>query len=440
VKNTPGVFSHRTSLSAWSNRVGILAYALTPLSVALATRESILTLLTGIPYQSFNFIHRWLGRIIFIQGMLHSIGWFIIELRLYQPQPKVWDSFMTNLYAIWGLVAFVLLFILWVLSLGVVIKRTGYEFFKKSHYILAMVYIGACWGHWAPIACWMIASLAVWGLDRGIRFLRTILIHTRKIDGSTGCKFVPSQATINYFDDPDGGVVRLEMTQNYETWQPGQHFFLNFPALTIWQSHPLTVMSLANGEAAPRHVYIARARKGETGRLKALAFAATSSLTMKDEVAQQTQLATTPVVLCGPYGPSLFDHRKPQFTNILALAGGTGVSLTLPLALASTAQPYNTSPNSPSPPAIDFVWMVRRYSNIDWCKSELEVLRHRARQAGVNLRIHIFVTKESRSQHGNASLQPASTRDAEKVVTSTDNEQAHLSQQQMILKRRSRMR
>lgn len=186
VKGKPGVFNTRTGLGGFSDRVGALAYALTPLTVALGSRESILTMFTGIPYQNFNFLHRWTGRIIFAQAVLHTIGWCVIEGKLYQPQPTVWRTFIKQLYMIWGVVAMVLMLFLFVFSLTPVIKRTGHEFFRKTHYIVAMVYIGACWGHWAQLYCWMLASLIVWGLDRGVRLLRTLLIHTRQIDGSTG--------------------------------------------------------------------------------------------------------------------------------------------------------------------------------------------------------------------------------------------------------------
>ncbi|KAB8301011.1 hypothetical protein EYC80_002934 [Monilinia laxa] len=67
VKKT-NLFNTRTGLGGFSDRLGALAYALTPFTVLLSTRESVLSLATGIPYQSFNFLHRWLGRIIFIQA------------------------------------------------------------------------------------------------------------------------------------------------------------------------------------------------------------------------------------------------------------------------------------------------------------------------------------------------------------------------------------
>lgn len=148
VKGYDNLYQRRSWLGAWSDRVGTLAYALTPFSILLASRESILSLLTGVPYQSFNFLHRWLGWIIAIQALAHTIGWTIIESVFYQPQPQVANKWIKQLYMIWGCVASIILFLLVILATPWGVHLTGYEFFRKSHYVLAMIYIGACWGHW----------------------------------------------------------------------------------------------------------------------------------------------------------------------------------------------------------------------------------------------------------------------------------------------------
>lgn len=180
------MYNTRTGLGGFSDRVGALAYALTPLTIALASRESILSLATGIPYQSFNFLHRWLGRVIFVQSFIHTLGWTLIEGRFYKPQPTTYTAFIKEKYIVWGIVAMILITFLYIFSLKSVIKRTGYEFFRKTHYVVAAVYIGACWAHWSHLACWMIASLGIWGIDRGLRLLRTLLIHVGYVDGSKG--------------------------------------------------------------------------------------------------------------------------------------------------------------------------------------------------------------------------------------------------------------
>jgi Ferric reductase like transmembrane component len=81
-------------MGPWGDRIGALAYALTPFTVALSTRESILSLITGVPYQHFSFLHRWTGRIIYLQSVLHTLAWTVVEGKLYQPQPKVYQDFL----------------------------------------------------------------------------------------------------------------------------------------------------------------------------------------------------------------------------------------------------------------------------------------------------------------------------------------------------------
>ena len=147
VKKT-SLFNTRTGLGGFADRVGALAYALTPFTILLANRESVLSLVTGIPYQHFNFLHRWLGRIIFAQGFLHTLGWTIIEGKLYKPQPTEYARLMAEQYIIFGVVAMFLITLMLVLSTQTAIRLIGYEAFKVTHWIIALLYIGACWGHW----------------------------------------------------------------------------------------------------------------------------------------------------------------------------------------------------------------------------------------------------------------------------------------------------
>jgi predicted ferric reductase len=64
------------------------------------------------------------------------------------------------------------------------------------------------------------------------------------------------QSSLRYFHDEDGGVVRLKLQDTRKSWAVGQHYFLTFPALTIWQSHPFTVASVPG-----QHHFIIRSRK-----------------------------------------------------------------------------------------------------------------------------------------------------------------------------------
>ncbi|KAF2124078.1 ferric-chelate reductase-like protein [Dothidotthia symphoricarpi CBS 119687] len=423
VKKSPGVYNTRTSLGPWADRVGVLAYALTPLSIMLASRESILSLVTGLPYQSFNFLHRWLGYIIFAQSVLHTIGWTVIEVRLYQPQPTVAIAWITQLYMIWGIVAMILLLLMVVLSTPWGIRLTGYEFFRKFHYLVAMIYIGACWGHWAQLKVFLLPGLIVWFLDRAARGVRTALLHYNFLpSGHMGFRAAP--ADIMFFEDEtNGDVVRLDFDHPHDAWDVGQHFYLMFPESSIWQSHPFTPLSLpVFGADSQRHSYIFRAKKGETRKIAELS--AKRVARMGDHEKSNENLmgdARLSVVLTGPYGERTL-QGLPSDSNILCIAGGTGITYVLPVLLDMASRPQNPDRH------MSLVWSVRRRSDIDWIAPELAVLKAKCRN--LRTRIHIYVTRAaeeedpsvpSKSEKGNKGGCCSNDKEIEPVSSSTSS-------------------
>lgn len=314
--------------------------------------------MTGIPYSNFAFLHRWTGRIILIQSFTHAVIWTVIEGRLYQPQPKVYVEWIKQKYMIWGIVAQVFITFLFVFSLRPVVRWTGYEFFRKSHLIVAGLYLGACWGHWEQLSCWMIASLVIMGFDLIMRTVRTWLIHFGYKDGGRGFGFRSIPAKMQVFKDPTGTILRMTFTHHHQPWEIGQHFYLTFPALSIWQSHPFTPACAPSASGLPQtHTYIIRARNGETGKLARLAEAAANRFP-----AGETETA---VILMGPYGRSIVND---EVSNLLCISGGTGISYTVPVVMAALAE---SSPVQ----NIELVWTVRHVENLAWMAPELEYLK-----------------------------------------------------------------
>lgn len=389
VKKMPGVYNTRTSLGPWSDRVGVLAYGLLPLSIMLSSRENVLSLITGVPYHHFNFLHRWLGYIILIQSLLHTIGWVIIEARLYQPQPSTANTWIRETYIVWGCVAVILILILWVLTLPFVVRRTGYEFFRKAHYVLAMIFIGACWGHWSHLQCFLLPSLLLWGLDRAVRLVRTFLLHYNLIakdDGTTWIGFRSTEARAQIFKDAaNGDVVRLDLDQQQtKAWDIGQHYFLTFTEGSIWQSHPFTPLSLPHVtvEGTCRHSYLFRAKGGETKKV--------ATLLSERMTTSKSATSSTGVIFTGPYGQSITDAIRPT-DNVLCVAGGTGVTFVLPVLLHLARTAAVASPDR----RITLIWVVRHASDAEWIRPELDAL---ARNKSVT--IHVFSTRD---HHGDES-------------------------------------
>ena len=385
VADMEGVYNTRTGLGPWSDRIGVLAYALTPLSVLLASRESILSLLLDVPYQSFQFLHRWLGYVIFVQSALHTIGWCIVEIRLYQPQPDVAKAWIVQEYMIWGVVAMILLTILFVCSTPWGIRLIGYETFRKTHYILAMVYIGAAWGHWVELKCFLLPSLLFWFLDRAARIVRTAFLHYHPLPaGGMGFSAVPAGMTV-FPDQERGDVVRLELEHDQDVWSVGQHFYLCFTECSIWQSHPFTPLNapiVRNGKV--RHTYLLRSKTGETKNVAALAV---KKLAEAGDAASAATV-TTPVIMNGPYGERSMSDLNPA-TNIVCVAGGTGITYVLPVLLELSRQAIAPSRR------IELIWAMRHASNAEWVREELDLL-HKVQKA-LKLKIRLYATQDPRS-------------------------------------------
>ncbi|KAI4736551.1 hypothetical protein E4T50_12936 [Aureobasidium sp. EXF-12298] len=357
VKKMPGVYNTRTSLGPWVDRVGILAYVLTPLSILLSSRY-----------------------IIVVQSVLHTIGWTVIEAKLYQPQPAVAREWIKQLYMIWGCVAMIILFLLFALSTPWAIRLTGYEFFRKSHYVLAMVYIGACIGHWDKLSCYLIPALIVWFIDRGARLVRTAILHYTVLPGGE-VAFGPAKASTTLFSDPQGDVVRLDFVHSHDAWAVGQHFYLCFPESSIWQSHPFTPLSLPIHDdvtCGVQQSYIFRAKGGETKKVAQLAA----------KKLQQAGGVTplTSVILTGPYGEEMTTHLT-QDVNILCVAGGTGITYVLPVLLGLAYRPRSVKRK------VSLVWAIRQKADVAWVQPELDRLRQLAKS--IDLTIRIFVTREA---------------------------------------------
>lgn len=84
---------------------------------------------------------------------------------------------MAEQHIVFGVVAMFLLTLMLALSTQTAIRWVGYEVFKITHWVIAVLFIGACWGDWDRLWCWMVPSLALMVIDQGIRVLRMMYIH-----------------------------------------------------------------------------------------------------------------------------------------------------------------------------------------------------------------------------------------------------------------------
>jgi len=337
-------------------------------------------------------MHRWTGRIIFVQSFLHTLAWTIVEGNLYRPQPSVYQAFIKEQYIIFGVIAQAFITFLYIFSTERMIKWTGYEFFKKTHTFIAILYLAACIGHWQMLACWMIAGFALIALDMGVRLLRTYFLHTNtRFGGSESHGFRNAEATIKLFtvsDDEGDAALRIDFPFTHRAWAPGQHFYLCFPGISIWQSHPFTPSSAPNNRSInQQHTYIVRVHKGITAKLAKLA-------------AEAGGECTTSVILTGPYGSSApAADVDAQDKNLLLVAGGSGVTAVLPLLMRTLGGPKEVLGRR----VVDFVWIIRRTRDMLWLAEEVQQLKSRlAEKEAGGTRVRIFITRGAGPENSSA--------------------------------------
>ena len=248
-------------------------------------------------------------------------------------------------------------------------------------------------------------------LDRTVRYARVFFIHMNWASSERGPFGLRSfEGTISrHFDVEDNiDALVLRLPKATVKYDAGQHFFLTFPTMSLFESHPFTPASArGRGETGPLYeqLYIIRVCDGQTKRLAEYC---------KDVGVEYPM----PTVCSGPYGNSnLLDEGAE---NVQLIAGGTGVSFTLPIAMNIVTEARQDRPRTAAR-RVDFVWIVRRGRNVDWIRKELTKLKRDAHIGGVDLNFRIFITREGHKLEKEVET-PTSSVESASSVTGIDIE------------------
>lgn len=214
------------------NRTGTLATVnLLPLML-LATVKNPLIYLLDISYDTFNLMHRWIGRVAVLEAIVHTLCWIIFKVKVFG-WAGVQDSMTHSPFIISGLVALVG-FVVILLQSPKVFRSMAYEFFLHFHFVLVVMSFVFLWRHLTieklPQLNLLLGAVIIWSATRAWR-LATLVYRSFGRGGS--------KAKI---DSLDGGAVRISIkTARPWTYRPGQSLYLTIPAIGLWTSHPFSV-------------------------------------------------------------------------------------------------------------------------------------------------------------------------------------------------------
>jgi len=271
--------------------------ARTPLILALATamRNSLITLLIGLPFERALWYHKLLGRLAFFNGILHTIVCHADSLQKVFFKFLVLDQMNASGTGLFMLIAGVT-----VTSVPQV-RNWCFEFFYYVH-IGFVVLMTACAFYHSGILIPILASI-VWGGDL---FCCKIVM---------ACCRYPRTARLRVISET---VVELSFpkTATFD-YSPLQHVSIAVPELSMMEWHPF---SIASSPRQPNVTLLIRDCGPGTWTNSLFKLAKE-----KSEVS---------VLIEGPNGSPNIDVFSNSYKSYLMFSGGIGITVRIPLPFA----------------------------------------------------------------------------------------------------------
>ncbi|KAA8647874.1 putative ferric-chelate reductase (Fre2) [Aspergillus tanneri] len=327
-----------------SNRAGVLSFANIGLLLLYSGRNNVLLWLTNWSHSTFLLLHRWVAAICVIEACLHSA----IYLQIYTAQGKH-SSESKRPYWYWGIIATLAMAILLPAS-ALQVRKRCYELFLGWHIFLSLLSLVGCYLHifyryahqWG-YENWIYIALGIWAFERVFRILRM-------------ARHGVLTAEVSAVDEE---YIKVEI--------PGivahGHVYLYFPTLTwrLWENHPFSVMTdirckSSKAESPADSLSPSPIEKDDNAQVGvALAEDDSSSGKFSASMVEsmysrpglliyiRTQSGLTrhlrrrsrlPVLVESTYhAVSIPGKETTQAANIIAIAGGVGVTAVTPILL-----------------------------------------------------------------------------------------------------------
>ncbi|WWD19282.1 hypothetical protein CI109_103740 [Kwoniella shandongensis] len=366
----------------WSNQAAWVAVAQVPLIIALAGKNNLISLLTGISYDRLNYLHRAAGNLLLLGSWIHAGGHWRLS---HGWNDKAWRTTIVH----WGFTSIFSITLLALLSLPV-FRRKMFEFFLAMHIVLVALMLAAFVMHWRTIDVWIYPGVGLWAADRLLRVARLVVLNKLWIRPSLSPSAIHSTATLTLLT-PSTLLVRFTQPSPHLKWSAGQHFYIVMPSISRlpWESHPFTASTIAkhpeNGAEAGELAFIVRVRDGFTKKMKDTVDAARKEkgLGMEEKFEVEVKAAVD-----GPYGEKA--HLR-DYDGILIFAGGSGVSFALSHLLEVLRE---IREGKSRVKFISVVWMVTSRLHLDWITPLLKGHLH-SLPPDLSLILHVHVTRHT---------------------------------------------
>ncbi|KAI8962643.1 ferric reductase like transmembrane component-domain-containing protein [Daldinia sp. FL1419] len=384
------VQENRYSLAAQiRGRSGTLALVnMVPL-IIMSGRNNPLILLLRVSFDTYNLLHRWMGRMVVLEAVIHTVAWAYVAAAADGYDGMNYQLVHNSFYAS-GLVGTIALVILLFFSLSPV-RHAFYETFLSFHIILAFITFAMTWVHCAtatlpgglPQLPWMVAIFLLWGAERLARMFRLAYNNWSKRNGFTEAIVEPLPG--------ETSRVTMHLPRHLDV-EPGTHAYIRFMGVRPWENHPF---SIAWVEHHPEDDTKELAENMEKESLKrgatsvSFLIGAQSGFTRRLYEKALKEGSPSIRIRAAMEGPYAGHHSIESYGHAVLFAGSTGITHQL-----SYLKPLieGFEEGTIATRRITLVWVMRDTESLTWVRPWMdEILRMPSRRDILNIRL--FVTR-----------------------------------------------
>lgn len=374
-------------------RSGTLAVVnMVPL-ILFAGRNNPLIALLKVSFDTYNLLHRWMGRIVIIESLVHTFAWLANSMAA-KGSAGTAKSVNGSPFLQWGVVGTVAMSVLLIQSPSV-LRHAFYETFLHGHQLLAGLTILAVYLHVdvgsLPQKPYVNTIVFIWILERCIRWFRLAYLNFSRRQPKTHVvvEALPSEACRVTFHLP-----------RHTTVPAGSHVYAYIPSVSWWMSHPFSVAwtntdsDLPTGDrphtpGTPSSLEKQPLPFSKTSTSISLVVAARTGMTRQllDRASNTPDgILHTSGYLEGPYsGNGSFD----SYGTVLLFAGGVGIThhLIQIRHLLACAQAETVATRK-----IVLCWSVRSVEQLEWVRPWMDEVLSMEKRREI-LKVVLFVTK-----------------------------------------------
>lgn len=357
--------------------------------IIFAGRNNPLIGLLNVSFDTYNLLHRWMGRVAVVEAIIHAIAWAIVQVA-----DDGWEGvrrrFIRERFIGSGTVGVFAMAIMLILAFSPV-RHAFYETFLNTHIILALITFICTWVHCIsaslegglPQGPWMVAIMVLWFAERLARMLRLAYANW----SSRGL----TEAIV---EPMPGEACRVTMRlPRHVKIKPGQHAYLRFAGVNCWENHPFSIAWYEysyNEDVLPIHEKDAKktARK-PIGTTVSFIIGAHSGFTRKlyNEARQsQARAVSMRAAFEGPYAGH---HSMDSYGHCVLIAGATGITHQISY-LRHLIEGYNAG--TVATRRVTLVWIVRDYEVLEWARPWMDQILRLPNRKEI-LQIRLFVTR-----------------------------------------------